>query len=98
MTILSADGNIPEWGLQTIQFPALPTSTMQVPWKESRLMPDAVRQASIPVLVETRGPRKSSRMPAGYNVLYMDGHVSLLRQNEAFPVQDKVQRLLSPPE
>ncbi|MFA6242856.1 MAG: hypothetical protein WC655_18095 [Candidatus Hydrogenedentales bacterium] len=57
----------------------------------------AAAQASIPVLVETRGPRKSSDMPAGYNVLYMDGHVSLIRQNEAFPIQDKVQELLGQP-
>jgi len=57
----------------------------------------ASAQASIPVLTETRGPRKSSGESAGYNVLYMDGHVSLLRQNEAFPVQDKVQELLRQP-
>ncbi|MBX7256125.1 MAG: DUF1559 domain-containing protein, partial [Candidatus Hydrogenedentes bacterium] len=52
-------------------------------------------QSSIPVLVESVDYKSRQREFTGANVLYMDGHVGFVKENEAFPVLESVREILT---
>ena len=60
----------------------------------------AQAQSEIPVLFETIGrkpPDGLFRKTAGYNVLYMDGHVESIRYGEEFPATEAAGEAFRPP-
>ncbi|MCL4219588.1 MAG: DUF1559 domain-containing protein [Candidatus Hydrogenedentes bacterium] len=48
------------------------------------LVPDAVAQSEVPVLIE----RSKNHIPGGGNVVYLDGHVEFIRLNNKWPMTE----------